>query len=63
MALYASMGSAIGLFRGVEMQEYAEKGLVLCKDMRLVWGKGGVVSGKSAYLFKKGLSGHRKGLF
>lgn len=44
------------------MQEYAVLRGVLRKFMQKVWEKGGDVSGKSAYLFKKGLLGHRKGL-
>lgn len=31
--------------------------------MRKVWEKGGDISGKGAYLFRKGSLGHRKRLF
>lgn len=41
--------------KGRYMQEYAVLGGVLCKFMRKVWEKSGDVSGKGAYLFKKGL--------
>ena len=53
----------MGIVRGLIMQEYAVLRGVLCKFMRNVWEKGGEVSGKGAYLSKRGCEGIEKGCY